>query len=207
MNFSILLVDKKNSQTLDLQNCFDIIDPLKRSFAMDNTYSYLKDNEALEEIRKHKWIESERQGSEMGFATAAVDWIKNYGPQWKQFSIGVENIASIFTERRHFRRFSYQWPLKIKTSNGTIASFTKDINFLGLSCLVPHHITEQTHVDVTLNFQLKESQTTSHLQFRTKVDRITKKSSNLCYEIFLPFTEEVKDYLKMRASLISNLAA
>ncbi len=45
-------------------------------------YSFLKNELALEEIRKHKWIESEKAGCEIGFATAAVDWIKNYGEGW-----------------------------------------------------------------------------------------------------------------------------
>ncbi len=48
-------------------------------------YSYLKDEFALDEIRKHKWIESEKAGCEIGFATAAVDWIKKHGEQWLQF--------------------------------------------------------------------------------------------------------------------------
>ncbi|MCK5013580.1 MAG: hypothetical protein KAS66_07155 [Candidatus Omnitrophica bacterium] len=52
---------------------------------MDLNYSFLKDELALEEIRKHKWIESEKQKKEIGFATAAVDWIKKYGQSWKAF--------------------------------------------------------------------------------------------------------------------------
>lgn len=48
-------------------------------------YSFLNDTLALEEIRKHKWIESEKAGREIGFATAAVDWIKKYGEQWLRF--------------------------------------------------------------------------------------------------------------------------
>ena len=45
-------------------------------------YSFLNDTLALEEIRKHKWIESEKAGCEIGFATAAVDWVKKYGEGW-----------------------------------------------------------------------------------------------------------------------------
>ncbi|MEW5894262.1 MAG: hypothetical protein AB1650_00645 [Candidatus Omnitrophota bacterium] len=46
-------------------------------------YSFLNDDYAQFEIRKHKWIISEKAGHEIGFATAAVDWIKNYGDTWK----------------------------------------------------------------------------------------------------------------------------
>ena len=44
---------------------------------MTEHYSFLNDELALLEIRKHKWIESEKCGREIGFASAALDWIKN----------------------------------------------------------------------------------------------------------------------------------
>jgi len=70
-------------------------------------YSFLKDELALEEIRRHKWIESEKRNEEVGFATAALDWIEKYGEQWLRlrgiraasarrpsaFSLGVESIG------------------------------------------------------------------------------------------------------------------
>lgn len=42
-------------------------------------YSFLNDPCAYYEIRKHKWFLSEKTNREIGFATAAADWIKNYG--------------------------------------------------------------------------------------------------------------------------------
>ena len=48
-------------------------------------YPFLKDELAVNEIRKHKWIESEKAGREIGFATAAFDWITQYGEAWLQF--------------------------------------------------------------------------------------------------------------------------
>ena len=35
-----------------------------------------------EEIRKHKWLESEKVGRDIGFATAAIDWIKKHSEEW-----------------------------------------------------------------------------------------------------------------------------
>lgn len=46
-------------------------------------YSILSDEYARYEIRKHKWFQSEKVGYEIGFATAAIDWIKNYGDAWR----------------------------------------------------------------------------------------------------------------------------
>lgn len=43
-----------------------------------------KSSEAqLQEIFKHKWIESEKAGCDLG-AAAAKDWIKNYAQLWRQ---------------------------------------------------------------------------------------------------------------------------
>lgn len=50
---------------------------------MEKHYSFLKDESALFEIRKHKWLISEKAGREIGFASAALDWIKNYGDTWR----------------------------------------------------------------------------------------------------------------------------
>ncbi|MDA0749532.1 MAG: hypothetical protein O2964_02340 [Verrucomicrobia bacterium] len=37
-----------------------------------------------EEVLKHKWIESEKLGRDIGFDQALVDWIVNYRPSWRK---------------------------------------------------------------------------------------------------------------------------
>lgn len=49
---------------------------------MKTNYSFLSDQVARQEIYKHKWIESEKAGREIGFASAAFDWIVHYGDAW-----------------------------------------------------------------------------------------------------------------------------
>jgi hypothetical protein len=36
-----------------------------------------------EEILKHKWIESEKQGYDIGFERALIDWVFNYRKGWR----------------------------------------------------------------------------------------------------------------------------
>ena len=36
-----------------------------------------------EEILKHKWIESEKAGADIGFEKALLDWIVKYRSQWR----------------------------------------------------------------------------------------------------------------------------
>ena len=38
-----------------------------------------------EEILKHKWIESEKAGFDIGFNKALMSWIMNYRTDWKQY--------------------------------------------------------------------------------------------------------------------------
>ena len=37
-----------------------------------------------EEIMKHKWIESEKAGQDIGFERALTDWILKYRSQWRK---------------------------------------------------------------------------------------------------------------------------
>ncbi len=37
-----------------------------------------------EEILRHKWIESEKAGHDIGFDAARVDWNLKYGSQWRK---------------------------------------------------------------------------------------------------------------------------
>lgn len=36
-----------------------------------------------EEILRHKWIESEKVGHDIGFEKALMDWIKNHREKWR----------------------------------------------------------------------------------------------------------------------------
>ena len=36
-----------------------------------------------EEILRHKWIESEKAGFDVGFERALLDWIRNHRDQWR----------------------------------------------------------------------------------------------------------------------------
>lgn len=36
-----------------------------------------------EEILRHKWIESEKAGRDIGFERALLDWIRNHRDEWR----------------------------------------------------------------------------------------------------------------------------
>lgn len=37
-----------------------------------------------EEILRHKWLESERLGQDIGFEQALLDWIRNHREEWRR---------------------------------------------------------------------------------------------------------------------------
>ncbi|MFH0753728.1 MAG: DUF4032 domain-containing protein [Candidatus Omnitrophota bacterium] len=42
----------------------------------------LQDKEVVEEINRHKWLQSEMVGHDVGFESAASDWFQHYASAW-----------------------------------------------------------------------------------------------------------------------------
>jgi hypothetical protein len=38
-----------------------------------------------EEIKKYKWIESEKAGRDIGWERATQEWMQKYFPEWKRY--------------------------------------------------------------------------------------------------------------------------
>jgi hypothetical protein len=47
-----------------------------------SVYQYYK--EELNEILKHKWIESEKAGRDIGFNRALIDWVSKHRNAWRE---------------------------------------------------------------------------------------------------------------------------
>lgn len=47
----------------------------------------LKDKRVVDEIQRHLWIESEKAGRDIGFETAAEDWLKNFSKAWLEYNL------------------------------------------------------------------------------------------------------------------------
>jgi hypothetical protein len=48
-----------------------------------------------EEILRHKWLESEKVGRDIGLLAAAHDWAVRYYPYWKEFHVSGEPSAML----------------------------------------------------------------------------------------------------------------
>lgn len=51
---------------------------------LKNSSLYREFKAEREEILKHKWIESEKQGHDIGFERALTDWIVKHRAQWRK---------------------------------------------------------------------------------------------------------------------------
>jgi hypothetical protein len=56
----------------------------KQSQLMKNSVLYKEFLAEREEILKHKWIESEKAGTVIGFEKALLDWIVRHRSSWRQ---------------------------------------------------------------------------------------------------------------------------
>ena len=115
---------------------------------MKDRYPYLRDPRALAEIRRHKWIESQKKGKEIGFATAAADWVKKYGRQWKKIHAEEYKDNSIFIERRKYRRFNLNAFVKLIKNNAILLTEAVNVSFFGLLCRTKERLHPGSEVNI-----------------------------------------------------------
>ena len=56
----------------------------EKSQFVENSVLYKEFLAEREEILKHKWIESEKAGKDIGFEKALLDWIVKHRSQWRE---------------------------------------------------------------------------------------------------------------------------
>lgn len=152
---------------------------------MAKKYSYLTDPRALDEIRRHQWLESQKAQREIGFASAAVDWIKNYGEAWKKIHVKEADDWRVFFERRRFRRFKLDAPITLIKNSMSFVAETTDISFLGVLCKSKKFFSlgNELAIDATL-----DEQKACRLACAGAVGRFLPLSSDE-YALFLKFDQ------------------
>jgi len=56
---------------------------MRVSGLLESSALYRKFIEEREEILKHKWIESEKAGKDIGFEKALLSWVCNHREKWR----------------------------------------------------------------------------------------------------------------------------
>ena len=63
-------------------------------------YDLLKTKGVVEEINRHRWIESEKAGKDIAFEKAARDWIDRYSGSWLAYHKFKTRSASVCNEKK-----------------------------------------------------------------------------------------------------------
>ncbi|GFH99069.1 hypothetical protein IMSAGC004_01471 [Bacteroidaceae bacterium] len=59
--------------------------------SLDYKEKLLKNKKAVEEINRHRWIESEKAGHDIGFETASLDWLERFSKAWMDYHMPQKN--------------------------------------------------------------------------------------------------------------------
>lgn len=89
MNFSIVSdtrvqVECKQVKVVRRYMADESKEPLSASDLLKNSSLYREFQAEREEILKHKWIESEKAGRDIGFERALTDWIIKHRSKWRK---------------------------------------------------------------------------------------------------------------------------
>ena len=64
------------------------INTFSASYSVINSLLYKEFIEERDEILRHKWLESEKKGYDIGFNNALFDWILKYRTSWRKYRSG-----------------------------------------------------------------------------------------------------------------------
>lgn len=151
---------------------------------MKNKYSYLKDPLVLAQIRKHKWIESQKRGKDVGFAFASLDWIKKYGKAWKKGQYKAVKEDAVFAERRKFRRFALVNYVELIKNGASFAAEAINISFLGLAVRTEQYACPGEEISIRL--PLANRQEEKAILCKGVINRVFPIEQKK-YELFLRF--------------------
>jgi len=68
--------------------------PIEGDSLLKNSSLYKEFLAEREEILRHKWLESEKAGRDIGFERALLDWIVKHRSSWKDQRASAQNAGS-----------------------------------------------------------------------------------------------------------------
>ncbi len=72
------------NKNLDIMGTYkDISKPSGGDFVLSKSSTYQEFLAEREEIMRHKWLESEKAGHDIGFEKALMDWAVNHREKWR----------------------------------------------------------------------------------------------------------------------------
>lgn len=60
----------------------------------ETTKKLLNNKKVVEEINRHRWIESEKAGRDIGFEQASTDWLERFSQAWMDYHMPKQRPSS-----------------------------------------------------------------------------------------------------------------
>ena len=60
----------------------------------------LQNKKVIEEISRHRWIESERAGYDIGFEQASTQWLEEFSKAWMQYHMPKRKTPPLTAAKR-----------------------------------------------------------------------------------------------------------
>ncbi|MBI3617121.1 MAG: hypothetical protein HY210_02750 [Candidatus Omnitrophica bacterium] len=60
----------------------------------ETTKKLLNNKKVVEEINRHRWIESEKAGRDIGFERASTDWLERFSQAWMHYHMPKQRPSS-----------------------------------------------------------------------------------------------------------------
>jgi hypothetical protein len=60
----------------------------------ETTKKLLNNKKVVEEINRHRWIESEKAGRDIGFERASTDWLERFSHAWMDYHMPKQRPSS-----------------------------------------------------------------------------------------------------------------
>jgi len=77
----------------------------------------LQNKKVIEEINRHRWIESEKAGQDIGFEAASTQWLEEFSKAWMQYHMPKRKAPvskSVLPKRSSTRKVSPKRSGRIK---------------------------------------------------------------------------------------------
>lgn len=81
----MVLIEMNKNNPTDSNKAEETKLPYMDNHFMEQSTLYKEFLAERDEILKHKWIESEKVGTDIGFERALLDWIRKHREKWRRY--------------------------------------------------------------------------------------------------------------------------
>ena len=85
----------------------------------------LRNKKVIEEINRHRWIESEKSGQDIGFERASTEWLEKFSKAWMQYHMPKRKTTPTARLKSTSKRKTSSRKISAKTKRRSKSKTTK----------------------------------------------------------------------------------